>query len=108
MFRWFDDYNPCESGGKEKKIAGFVTCFDCEETLVVTLNDSAPNNVQLLSIVKDSLFYEEIRGKDTGMNNAWEQDLVTKNRVGVRVEGLIVIGNLMIDQKQVIHLSWGV
>ena len=80
MFRWFDDYNPCESGGKEKKIAGFVPCFDSEETLVVTLNNSAPNDVQLLSIVKDSLFYEEIRGKDMGMNNAWEQDLVTKNR----------------------------
>ena len=59
MFRQFDDYNQCESGGKEKKIAGFVACFDSEETSVMTLNNSAPNDVQLLSIVKDSSFYEE-------------------------------------------------
>lgn len=91
----------------KKKRLQALSLVDSEETLVVTLNNSAPNDVQLLSIVKDSLFYEEIRGKDMGMNNAWEQDLVTKNRVGVRVEGLIVIGNLMMDQKQVIHLSWG-
>jgi len=32
--------------------------------------------------------------------------LSQRTGVEVRVEGLIVIGNLMIDQKQVIHLSW--
>ena len=50
---------------------------DNYETLVVSLNNSTPNDVLQLATVKDSLFNEESRRKDMGKHNA--QALVTKN-----------------------------
>ena len=50
---------------------------DNYETLVVSLNNSTPNDVLQLATVKDSLFNEESRRKDMGKDNA--QVLVTKN-----------------------------
>ena len=50
---------------------------DNYENLVVSLNNSTPNDVLQLATVKDSLFNEESRRKDMGKDNA--QALVTKN-----------------------------
>ena len=43
---------------------------DSYETLVVSLNNSAPNGVLQLAMVKDSLFNEETRRKYMGKDNA--------------------------------------
>ena len=64
---------------------------DHYETLVVSLNNSAPNCVLQLAMVKDRLFNEETRRKYMGKDNA--QALITKNRGGVRLEILRAVIN---------------
>ena len=46
--------------------------------MVVSISNSAPNGVLQLAMVKDSLFNEETRRKDMGMDDA--QALVIGNR----------------------------
>lgn len=47
----------------------FSSLPDNWETLVVSLSNSAPNSVLELTLVKDSMFNEEIRRKDLGRND---------------------------------------
>mgnify|MGYP003740606461 FL=1 len=51
---------------------------DSWETLVVSLSNSTPNGKLTLGTVKDSMFNEEARRKDSGANQT--QALVTENR----------------------------
>lgn len=51
---------------------------DSWETLVVTISNSAPDGVLSLDVIKDSMFNEEIRRKEMGVDNS--QALVVENR----------------------------
>jgi hypothetical protein len=49
------------------------------ETLVVSLSNSAPNNVITMGMVKDSMFNEETRRKEHGISS-YTKTLVTEKR----------------------------
>ena len=51
---------------------------DSWETLVVTIGNSAPDDVLSLDVIKDSMFNEEIRRKEMGVDNS--HALVVENR----------------------------
>lgn len=51
---------------------------DSWETLVVTISNSAPDGVLSLDVIKESMFNEEIRRKEIGVDNS--QALVVENR----------------------------
>ena len=51
---------------------------DSWETLVVTISNSAPDGVLSLDVIKESMFNEEIRRKEMGVDNS--QALVVENR----------------------------
>lgn len=52
--------------------------LDSWETLVVTISNSAPDGVLFLDVIKESMFNEEIRRKEMGIDNS--QALVVENR----------------------------
>ena len=60
---------------------------DSWETLVVSLSNFALNGVLSLSMVKDSLYNEETRRKDMGIDTSQALVTVTENRGGSKCKG---------------------
>lgn len=64
---------------------------DSWETLVVTISNSAPDGVLSLDVIKESMFNEEIRRREMGVDNS--QALVVENRGRSKSRGPRTRGN---------------